>query len=278
MRAASAAMSPAAESERRKEAASRMAKKEFYHPPMVLNHRPMSLKREQSPPSLPSLTQPATDTFRPSQKAGTSTSSRCHLRDVWKREAKNSRGFGPMCSKCGRYLAPLGEFVCATCGKCEMCQPDGPDPSMLPKKPAAARSQNRTSAPESWVCQICTLLNEASAACCAVCRAERVTGPPPGPTAPRSPSAAGPSRDAAAVAAEARIAAAASRGTPRAKKRPASTPTPTRSPRWACPECTLFNSGLASACAACNGSRPETRAGPAAMLSAGCAESPITLE
>lgn len=57
---------------------------------------------------------------------------RCHLRDVYKGKGNQVRtGFHTLrCAKCNNALAPCGQWVCKTCGKCQNCQPHGPDPTL----------------------------------------------------------------------------------------------------------------------------------------------------
>ena len=71
------------------------------------------------------------DHNNPNETAGRVT-QQCHLRAVYKGKGNQVRtGFHTVkCSKCTRPLAPSGEWVCKTCGKCENCQPRGPDPSL----------------------------------------------------------------------------------------------------------------------------------------------------
>ena len=71
------------------------------------------------------------DHNNPSETTGIVT-QRCHLRDVYKGKGNQARtGFHTLrCSKCNKALAPCGQWVCKTCGKCENCQPHGPDPTL----------------------------------------------------------------------------------------------------------------------------------------------------
>lgn len=172
------------------------------------------------------------------------SSSRCHQRDVWKKAPVH-------CPQCRVRLAPFGQFVCATCGKCENCQPYGPDPSLKPKTkasapvPLASRSAQLTIPPDSTSdqkrCPVCALTLKRQARRCKL--EDGGCGHAFGKTA--SKDAPPPPRASALEPASVLPGALVPR-----------VPAPPSAVSWTCQACTLINVPSALNCEVCTAPRP----------------------